>query len=588
MQSQPDSAPCFQAGDLLHRAACLAGWLASQADAESSSGGGFPTKEFGWMADEGWLAAPLQRRLGGRGLGSEPGSASALLQTLKQIGRGQLAVGRIYEGHVNALQLIQLFGTPEQIERYAADARDHHRIFGVWNAEARAGGLQIIPLGGNRCHLEGGKLFASGLGHVERPIVTGRLPDGGWQMCVVAMEEVVSRADHSWWRPLGMERTVSGSVDFSGVEIDSDALIGPADTYYREPWFNGGSIRFMSVQLGGAEALYDAARAFLRETGLADHPAQRTRVAEMAVAIESGDLWLKGAAASAERAPKEAEAITVYAGMARIAIENICLDVIRASERCVGARGLIRPWPFERMIRDLTMYLRQPAPDSIVERVGRHALNDSRPASEQWGSGHTVNDPSSLPPGYFEDVYRANADPWNFASSPYEAAKYRATLDALPKPLYRSGFEAGCSIGVLTERLAARCERLLAIDVNEVALTQARARCASLENVLLQRCRLPAQFPARDFDLILVSEVGYYLAMPDLLDLRARCLSRLVPGGHLLLVHWTPFVPDYPLTGDQVHESFLELATGAAPPLCHLLGSRQERYRLDLFERAAT
>jgi alkylation response protein AidB-like acyl-CoA dehydrogenase len=385
--AQPDSLPPFAAADaagLGQRAATLAGCLAAQADAASGRDREFPLKEFGWLADEGWLAAPLQRRLGGWGLGSERGSTPALLQVLKQVGRGQLPVGRIYEGHVNALQLIQLFGTPEQTERFAADARDHRRIFGVWNAEGKAGGLQIVPSGDGRFRLEGGKLFASGLGHVQRPIVTGRLPDGGWQMCVVPMDEVATRSDFSWWQPLGMERTVSGAVDFSGVELGSDALLGPPDTYYREPWFNGGSIRFMSVQLGGAEALYDAARAFLRETGLADHPSQRTRLAEMAVALESGDLWLRGAAAMAERPVAEADTITAYAGMARMAIEKICLEVLALTQRCVGARGLLRPWPFERMVRDLTMYLRQPAPDAIVERVGRRVLEDERPASEQW------------------------------------------------------------------------------------------------------------------------------------------------------------------------------------------------------------
>ncbi len=341
------------------------------------------------MADAGWLAAPLQRRLGGWGLGSEPGSTPALLQVLKHIGRGQLPVGRIYEGHVNALQLIQLFGTPEQIEQYAADARDHRCIFGVWNAEGKAGGLQITPQGGDRVRLEGGKLFASGLGHVQRPIVTARLPAGGWQMCVVPMDAVATRADFSWWQPLGMERTVSGAVDFSGVELGAGALIGPADTYYREPWFNGGSIRFMSVQLGGAEALYDAARAFLRETGSADHPSQRARLAEMAVALESGDLWVRGAAAMAERPDEAPDTITAYAGMARMAIEKICLEVLGLTQRCIGARGLLRPWPFERMTRDLTMYLRQPAPDAIVERVGRYVLEDRQAVSEQWSDKRT-------------------------------------------------------------------------------------------------------------------------------------------------------------------------------------------------------
>lgn len=188
----------------------------------------------------------------------------------------------------------------------------------------------------------------------------------------------------------------------------------------------------------------------------------------------------------------------------------------------------------------------------------------------------------SLRPEYFEDVYRRRSDPWDFATSPYEAGKYRATLEALPRARYVRAFEAGCSIGVLTAQLAARCEQLLSVDINESALDQARERCRDLPNVRFERAQLPDEFPAGPFDLVVISEIGYYLSKTDLARLRERCLNQLAPGGQLLLVHWTPPVPDYPLTGDEVHEEFL-----AQPEaLRHLAGAREEKYRLDLFERA--
>ena len=191
----------------------------------------------------------------------------------------------------------------------------------------------------------------------------------------------------------------------------------------------------------------------------------------------------------------------------------------------------------------------------------------------------------SLPPSYFEAVYRAHDDPWDFAASPYEAGKYAVTLTVLPRERYSSALEIGCSIGVLTARLAERCERLLSLDVSEAALSQARKRCAALPQVSFERRYLPGEFPGGTYDLILVSEVGYYLALPDLLRLRERCVSQLAAGGHLLLVHWTPWVPEYPLTGDQVHASFAEEATAPGGRLDHLANRREERYRLDLFAR---
>lgn len=194
---------------------------------------------------------------------------------------------------------------------------------------------------------------------------------------------------------------------------------------------------------------------------------------------------------------------------------------------------------------------------------------------------HAVN--ASLPPQYFEDVYRANEDPWGFATSPYEREKYAATMAALPRERYRSGFEVGCSIGVLTRQLAERCDVLLSVDVVESVLDQARERCGDLPQVQFARMTVPQEFPDIPFDLVLLSEVGYYWSRETLQDAKQRIADALVPGGHVLLVHWTPFVHDYPLTGDEVHEAFLDARDGL--PLRHLRGRRAEQYRLDLLER---
>ncbi|MDQ3549374.1 MAG: nodulation S family protein [Chloroflexota bacterium] len=195
-----------------------------------------------------------------------------------------------------------------------------------------------------------------------------------------------------------------------------------------------------------------------------------------------------------------------------------------------------------------------------------------------------MNERESLPPEYFARVYAESDDPWGFATRPYEARKYAATLNALPHARYRSGFEIGCSIGVLTEQLAGRCERLRAVDVAERALEQARARCQHLSHVSFARMAVPDEFPDERFDLILVSEVGYYWGWNGLATAQRLIIEHLEPRGHLLLVHWTPFVDDYPLTGDQVHQAFIDGAT-AGNGLRHLVSRRQETYRLDLFER---
>ena len=188
--------------------------------------------------------------------------------------------------------------------------------------------------------------------------------------------------------------------------------------------------------------------------------------------------------------------------------------------------------------------------------------------------------PVTLPARYFDDMYEAHRDPWNFETSPYEAGKYDRTLAALPNEKYTAALEVGCSIGVLTARLAPRCTQLLSLDLSQRALDRARERCAGLPQVRFERREMPAEFPSGRFDLLVLSEVLYYLSPADLQLMLERSARALLPGGHLLAVHWTPVVHDYPQTGDQVHGALL-----AAPGLKHLHGERHEQYRLDLFER---
>lgn len=185
----------------------------------------------------------------------------------------------------------------------------------------------------------------------------------------------------------------------------------------------------------------------------------------------------------------------------------------------------------------------------------------------------------SVPADYFERLYAADPDPWAFATSPYERAKYAATLDALAGRRYARALEIGCSIGVLTERLAAECDDLLAIDVAEAALEQARARCTRRPHVRFERRAVPAETPTGPFDLVVVSEVGYYLGRPDLRRLRDQLARGLDAEGRLLLVHWTRET-GYPLSGDAVHEEFV-----AAEGWHSLSTLRAADYRLDLLVR---
>ena len=187
---------------------------------------------------------------------------------------------------------------------------------------------------------------------------------------------------------------------------------------------------------------------------------------------------------------------------------------------------------------------------------------------------------TSVPSDYFEQLYRDKHDPWGFAGSAYELAKYCASLNALRRARYRSALELGCSIGVFTRMLAARCDSLLGVDVSGEALARAAARCAGLPGVRFARCDLTEEFPRGRYDLVTLCEVGFYFGPRDLARIRHAVANGLVPGGDLLLVHWTPLVEGHAQTADDVHDAFLDDAR-----FVHRSGARTETYRLDLLSR---
>ncbi len=157
----------------------------------------------------------------------------------------------------------------------------------------------------------------------------------------------------------------------------------------------------------------------------------------------------------------------------------------------------------------------------------------------------------SLSADYFDRMYARDPDPWGFTSRWYERRKYALTLAALPFPSYDRALEVGCSVGVFTAALAARCTSLVALDPSATALSAARVRVP--ESVHLVQAAVPDGWPAGTYDLIVLSEVGYYLDERDLARLLDLIERDLAPGGAVVACHWRHPVEDYPLTGDQVH-----------------------------------
>lgn len=189
-----------------------------------------------------------------------------------------------------------------------------------------------------------------------------------------------------------------------------------------------------------------------------------------------------------------------------------------------------------------------------------------------------MDDAPYLDPGHFELLYAGDPDPWKFATSEYERDKYAATLAALGERRFASGFEVGCSIGVLTRKLAARCDALLSVDVADAALHAAQERCADLSHVRFERMVVPKNWPVGHFDLILFSEVLYYLGLDGINRAAERTLETLDRDGTVLLCNWLG-PTDGACPGDEAAERFIAACVPVLRPLTH---HRAQKYRLDV------
>jgi alkylation response protein AidB-like acyl-CoA dehydrogenase len=323
--------------------------------ADVDARGAFPEEDFAQLRRRGLLAAPLPRRFGGRGLGTEPAGAMGLLALLRAIGAGSIATGRLFEAHVNALKLLSLYGSEAQMAKAAEDVHAGH-VFGLWVTETPPG------LALRDGMLQGAKSVCSGAGHVTRALVTASAGGGEPVLAVVALQaggRVIPGAP----RLTGVHGAVTAGMDLSGLPAD---IIGRPGDYLRQPEFSAGAWRTSAVTLGGLEALSACVRRSLVERGRAGNPHQQARLGGLRIEEETARLWLERTARIAEDRLHDPGDIAELVNLARIAVERAALRMIELAQRALGLGAFIAGQEVERLMRDIATYLRQPAPDETL------------------------------------------------------------------------------------------------------------------------------------------------------------------------------------------------------------------------------
>ena len=331
--------------------------------------GAYPADDIAALADGGLLHAPLPARLGGTGLASD---AATLRDVLVVIGRASLTVGRLYEGHANAVLLVEHYGRAPAMA-IVAEEIEAGRPSGVWNAE-RGGGLAAHRMA-DGWRLAVRKVHCSGAGSVVRPIVTARpVGEDAPIMLLPDLTTAGVTVDLSVWRAAGMRGTATATVDFDGVFVPDAAVVGEVGDYYRSPLFSGGAWRVLAVQLGGLERILMLHAERLRGSGRDADPVFRARFAQAAAGCELARLSVAEAARRAAVPGAPADAVDAYVDLARGGFEELALAGIAAARRNVGLGSFIAPDPLDRVLRDLETYLRQPFLDASRDHAATWLL----------------------------------------------------------------------------------------------------------------------------------------------------------------------------------------------------------------------
>ena len=303
---------------------------------------------------------------------SDPRDLTAYLTLARRLyaaGRFDLPLGRLFEGHVDALQIITRYADTETATALHAKARAG-ACFGVWNAP-----LAGKPLAFDGERLAGGKAFASGAGLLTHALVSADVADSdSKQLLVVDLDATPPTVDRDWWQVLGMQRSATHLVRWHDAPLGArDAVIGTPGDYEREPWLSAGALRFVAVQAGGIAGLFDGVRDHLVARGRAGDPHQAARLGRLYdVAASAADVC-RDTAAQLFDTPAASHPARVASARSRVL--DAGEQALHLTQQSVGLSAFFETDPLCAQMADLMVYLRQPAPDAQRVQVGAAAAD---------------------------------------------------------------------------------------------------------------------------------------------------------------------------------------------------------------------
>ena len=348
--------------------------------------GVFPRESIDALIRGGYWKAPIPRIYGGLETGPNHGDAHTLWMMTREIAKADMATARCWEGHVNAMVIIEGLANEAQKARWFGDVCKEGHIWAVWSGEPLSKkpgengiGTWLERVSGG-WRLRGSKVFCSGASDADRAIlmVNPAGPGGAREapaesllMLACNMHDPTISHDGSWWDPIGMRASVSYRIDFANTFIPDENLIGGPGSYMHDNWQTRFIPQYAATFLGAAEAAYDYVLHYIKTQNKVEDPFIQQHIGKMAINVETAHLWLKHVADLWQTDPDE----SVLAGSrARHLIEHLALDTVQRGIRACGARALNRPSRLEKIYRDLSFYVRHDNDDHNLATIGKSLL----------------------------------------------------------------------------------------------------------------------------------------------------------------------------------------------------------------------
>jgi alkylation response protein AidB-like acyl-CoA dehydrogenase len=350
----------------------------------------FPAADFDDLRAAKLHAPTVPVEYGGLGLGPLQQRTHVLWMMTAALAKADLSLARCWEGHANAIVLIDALGSDAQKERWFSGIVQQGHLWVAWSGEpqapkpgeARRFGTTVTRADGGWV-VNGTKAFATSATGADWAVLlvnaagpggarhlTGA--DDGLLLLACDLRHPSVTVDTGWWDPIGMRATASHVVRFDGTPIPDAWCIGPAGAYLRDGWQTAFIPHYAASFLGSAEAAYEYALGYVQRQNKQADPYVQQRIGRMAVDVQTAHLWLAHVAGLWDTG-QLADA-RAAGSRARHLIEHLALSTVDNCVRACGARSLVRPSPVERILRDLTFYVRHDNDDHILATIGRAAL----------------------------------------------------------------------------------------------------------------------------------------------------------------------------------------------------------------------